>query len=64
MILVMAGVYLKRKSSVLGEGGRLLIQLGFVRSGFSFDISFCPAKIGSADKAKPCVRLVRKATDI
>jgi hypothetical protein len=33
MILVMAGVYFKRNSSVLGWGGRLLIQLVFATIG-------------------------------
>ena len=41
-----------------------LIQLEIARSGFSFDISFHPAKMGSVDKAKPSVRVGRKATGI
>jgi hypothetical protein len=34
------------------------------RSGFSFDISFYPAKVGSIDKAKTSVTVVEKSTGL
>jgi len=41
-----------------------IVQLEIARSGFSFDISSHPAKIGHIDKAKPPVRVGRKAMDL
>jgi hypothetical protein len=40
------------------------IQLEIARSSFSLDIPSCPARIGHIDKAKPSVRVGRKATDL
>jgi hypothetical protein len=44
--------------------GKSIVQLEIARSGFSFDISSHPAKMGSIDKAKPSVRGGRKATGL
>jgi hypothetical protein len=40
------------------------VSLEIARSGFSFDISSHPAKIEHIDKAKPSVRVGRKATGL
>jgi len=41
-----------------------MFQLKIARFSFSFDISFHPAKMGSVDKAKPSVRVERKAKSL
>ena len=54
-----------RLNLVLSDAARdRWFQLEFARSGFSFDISFCPGKMGTVDKAKPFVRVGRKAADL
>jgi hypothetical protein len=54
------GKYFYHNSRVLGWGGDYRIQLEIARSGFSFDISFYPAKMDSIDKAKPSGRMVNE----
>jgi hypothetical protein len=43
--------------------GKAIVQLGIARSGFCFDISFHPPKMGSVDKAKPSVKVGGKPSD-